>query len=88
MGLAIACALFTLIFGYSFYTGIDAANPDKVMATAQWALAATLIWGAVLVLGWLLRNPLRDALAGANRSRLMLLGLAIVPIVMADALSN
>jgi len=86
-GAAVLAALAFLL-GYGVRGGATAPAPRPVAANPENDFTVALIWGTLITLGWVFRDRLRDAMLAPQRSRLLLLVLAFVPVAIADALST
>jgi hypothetical protein len=80
-------ALLAFLLGYGVRGTEGESGPSPIAASDAADIAFALIWGALIALGWGFRNHLRDAVAGSQRSRLLLVALAFAPLAVADAFS-
>lgn len=86
-GAAVLAALAFLL-GYGIRSSGTAPAPRPTAANPESDFTIALIWGTLITLGWVFRDRLRDAMLAPQRSRLLLLVLAFVPVAIADALST
>ena len=80
-------ALLAFLLGYGVRGGDQAASARPISAGDEAGLSFALVWGVLITLGWAFRDQLRDALLGPQRRRLLLVALAFVPVIVADALA-
>ncbi len=85
-GAAVLAGLAFLL-GYGARGGESAPAPRPSMHNSEGDLTVTLIWAALIALGWMLRDRLREMMMGPQRSRLLLVALAFIPVAIVDALS-
>jgi hypothetical protein len=86
---AMALALLAFLLGYGVRGGERVAPPGVSAAPhPEGDFMVALVWGALITLGWVFRDRLGVALLAPQRSRLLLVALAFVPIGVADALAT
>lgn len=85
---AAALAVLAFLLGYGVRGGAPAPTPRPAAANPENDFTVALIWATLITLGWVFRDRLRDAIVAPQRSRLLLLVLAFVPVAIADALST
>lgn len=86
-GAAVLAGLAFLL-GYGVRGGESAAAPRASAPNPEADFTVTLIWGALITLGWVFRDRLRGLMLAPQRSRLLLVALAFVPVAVVDALST
>ncbi|NIJ20517.1 hypothetical protein FHS95_002209 [Sphingomonas naasensis] len=86
-GAAVLAALAFLL-GYGLRGGDTVPAPRPAAANPENDFTVALVWGALITLGWVFRDRLREAMLAPQRSRLLLVALAFVPVAIADALST
>ncbi|WP_029935014.1 LytTR family DNA-binding domain-containing protein [Sphingomonas sp. UNC305MFCol5.2] len=83
-----------VLAGLAFLLGYGVRGDESVPAHRSAApnpegdITVTLIWGALITLGWVFRDRLREMMLAPQRSRLLLVALAFVPVAIVDALST
>jgi DNA-binding LytR/AlgR family response regulator len=80
-------AILAFLLGYGVRSSESAAQ-RSVAPHPEGDVTVALIWAAVITLGWVFRDRLREALRAPQRSRLLLIVLAFVPVGIADALAT
>lgn len=85
---AAVLAAFAFLLGYGVRGSGTVPAPRPAASNPENDFTVALIWGTLITLGWVFRDRLRAALMAPQRSRLLLLVLAFVPVAIADALST
>lgn len=85
-GAAVLAGLAFLL-GYGVRGGESAPAPRSTAPNPETDFTVALIWAALITLGWVFRDRLRELMLAPQRSRLLLVALAFVPVAIADALS-
>jgi len=80
-------AALAFLLGYGARGGGGAAEARPIAAGDEAGLSFALVWALLLTLAWAFRDQLRAALLGSQRQRLLLVALAFVPVMVADALA-
>lgn len=85
-GAAVLAGLAFLL-GYGVRGGESVPAPRSTAPHPEGDFTVALIWGTLITLAWVFRDRLREAMLAPQRSRLLLVALAFVPVAIADALA-
>ena len=86
-GAAVLAGLAFLL-GYGVRGGVSVPAPRASAPNPEADFTVALVWGALITLGWVFRDRLRDLMLAPQRSRLLLVAFAFIPVTIADALST
>lgn len=85
-GAAVLAGLAFLL-GYGVRGGESVPAPRSTAPNPEGDFTVALIWGTLITLAWVFRDRLREAMLTPQRSRLLLVALAFVPVGIADTLT-
>lgn len=85
-GAAVLAGLAFLL-GYGARGGENVPAPRSAAPNPEGDFTVALIWGTLITLAWVFRDRLREAMLAPQRSRLLLVALAFVPVGIADAMT-
>jgi hypothetical protein len=85
---AVVLALLGFLLGYGVRGGEKMPAPRATAPQPEGDFTVALIWGTLISLAWVFRDRLREALLTPQRSRLLPVVLAFVPVAIADALAT
>ncbi|MBC9032428.1 LytTR family transcriptional regulator [Sphingomonas sp. JC676] len=80
-------ALLAFLLGYGVRGGDD-PSATRPIPGDEAGIPFAFVWGVLITLGWAFRDQLRAAMLGPQRQRLLLVALAFVPVMVADALAT
>src|SRR5688500_5368063 len=85
---AAGLAGLAFVLGYGMRGGARVpVAPRATPPDPEAHFTVALVWGALIALGWVFRDRLRDLMLAPQRSRLLLVAFAFIPVAIADAVS-